>query len=108
MDILDVETIFEIVSYSVVSRDSVRIKKMEGFMKHKIMQNLVILEKFLNLNDRFKKLSMQWKVFSQLLDNVMKYESPTMNYSMMLISRGPNAFTQFIDILTETKQWICF
>ena len=74
-------------------------------MKHKIMRNLVNLEKCLNLNDQFQKLSRQKKIFCKaMLDNVMKGESPTLNYCMMLMGHGPNAFTQFIDILIKTTQ----
>ena len=74
---------------------------MDGFMKHKIMQNLVLLGKRLNLNDRFQKLSVQKKIFFQrILDDILKGESPAFNYCMMLISRGQNIlllkFIQFV------------
>lgn len=78
---------------------------MNVFEKETIMQNLVTLEKCLNLNDRFKKLSVQRRIFSQrMVDDIMKRDSPTLDYCMRLLHRGPNAFTQFIDILIETKQ----
>jgi len=49
-------------------------------MKHRIMQNVGILEDCLNLNDRFQKLSLQMNIFSQrMIDDIMKYESPTSN-----------------------------
>ena len=78
---------------------------MDGFMKHKIMQSLVILEKCLNLNDRFQKWSIQKKIFSQrMINDIIQHESPTLNYCMMLMSRGPNVFALFIDTLIEIKQ----
>ena len=50
--------------------------------------------------------------FSQIIvDDTMKDESPTLSYGVMLMGCGPNAFTQFIDILIETKVmllWIWF
>ena len=53
---------------------------MDGFMKPKIMRNLVILEKCLNLNDQFKQLSLQYKIFSQRInDDIMKDESTNPN-----------------------------
>ena len=74
-------------------------------MKHKMMRNLVILEKCLNLNDHFQKPSVQKKIFPQrMLDDTVKDEPPTLNLCMMLMSRSPNALIQFIDILIETKQ----
>ena len=78
---------------------------MDGIIYHEIMQNLVTSEKYLNLNDQLKKLSVQKKIFFQRkLDNIMKDEYPALNYCMKLMGRGPNAFIQFIDIPIETKQ----
>lgn len=78
---------------------------MNVFEKETIMQNLVTFEKCLNINDQFKKLSVQRRIFSQrMVDDIMKRDSPTLDYCMRLLHRGPNAFTQFIDILIETKQ----
>ena len=78
---------------------------MNVFEKETIMQNPVTFEKFLNLNDQFKKLSVQRRIFSQrMVDEIMKRDSPALDYCMRLLHRGPNAFTQFIDILIETKQ----
>jgi len=72
---------------------------MEGFMKHKIIWNLVILEKC------FQKLSVQKKLlFQRMLDDVLKDECKTLNYYMMLMDLRRSAFTQIIDILLETKQ----
>jgi hypothetical protein len=34
----------------------------------------------------------------------MKTDSPSLDYCMKPLRRGPNTFTQFIDILIETKQ----
>jgi len=43
-------------------------------------------------------------MFSQrMLDGIMKEQSQALNYYMMLLSRGPNSSTQFIDKLIETK-----
>ena len=39
-----------------------------------------------------------------MLNDIMKDESPTLIYCMILISRDFDAFTQFIDILIETKR----
>ena len=39
-----------------------------------------------------------------MLDDNMEYESLALYYCMMLMSRSPNAFTQYIGILIETKQ----
>ena len=45
------------------------------------------------------------KIFAQRMrDNVMTAEFLTWNYYMMLMSRDPNAFTQLIDIIIETKR----
>ena len=78
---------------------------MNVFEKETIMRNLVTLEKCLNLNDQFKKLSVQRRSFSQrMVDDIMKRDSPALDYCMRLLYRGPSGFTQFIDILIETKQ----
>ena len=39
-----------------------------------------------------------------MLDDNMEDESLALTYCMMLMSRRPKAFTQFIGILIETKQ----
>ena len=39
-----------------------------------------------------------------MLDDNMEDESLGLNYCMILMSCSPNAFTQFISILIETKQ----
>ena len=71
----------------------------------KIVWNIVALEKDLILNDDFINLSLQRKIFSQrMLKDVMRNEPPSLDYCMKLLCRGPDAFTQFIDILIETKQ----
>ena len=78
---------------------------MNKFEKERIRSNLVIMEKHLILDDDFLELSLQRKIFSQgTLDNIMKTDSPPLDYCMKLLRRDSNAFTQFIDILIETKQ----
>ena len=75
---------------------------MNGFEKEKIMQNLVFGTM---LHDQFQKLSVQKEIFSQRRhENIMKDKTPPLDYCIMLMRHGPNAFTQFIDILIETKQ----
>ena len=77
---------------------------MTGFEKQKIIRNLVTLEKCLIL-DNFLVLSLQRKIFSKkMLNDVMKKESPSLDYCIKLLRLGPDIFTQFIDILIETKQ----
>ena len=39
-----------------------------------------------------------------MLKDVMRNEPPSSNYCMKLLCCGPDAFTQFIDILIERKQ----
>ena len=74
-------------------------------MKHKIMQNLAIVGKCLDVDDHLQKLSIQKKIFSQrMLDDIIKNKSSTLNYCMKLMCHDPNAFTQFTNILFEIKQ----
>ena len=78
---------------------------MNEFEKERIMSNLVIMEKCLIIDDDFLELSFQRKIFSQgTLDNIIKTDSPPLDYCMKLLRRDSNPFTQFIDILIETKQ----
>ena len=60
--------------------------------------------KMFEYNDQFKKLSVQKRNYLRLLNDNMKDESSALDYCMMLMRHGPNTFTQFIDILIETKQ----
>ena len=84
---------------------SVKNKKINEFQKQKIMRNLVTLDIRLNLNDQFQKLLVQKTIFSQrILDNIIKNESSSLNYCMVLLHYGQNAFTQLTDILIETNQ----
>jgi hypothetical protein len=65
----------------------------------------VNLEKCLILDDDILDLFLQRKIFSQrMLNDIMRNDSPSLDYCMKLLRRGPDAFTQFIDILIETKQ----
>ena len=78
---------------------------MIGFEKQKILRNLVKLEKCLVLDDDFLELSLQRKIFSlEMLNSIMGTDSPSLDYCMKLMHCESNAFTQFIDILIETKQ----
>jgi hypothetical protein len=85
---------------------------LPSIKQQKIIWNLVTLEKCLNPNAHFQELSVQSEFFFQrMLDDIMKDTSPSLYYCTKLMRRGPSAFTQFIDILIETKQialWICF
>ena len=61
------------------------------------------LEKCLILDD-FLELS-KGKYFSQrMIKYLMRNGSLSLNYCMKLLRHGPDTFTQFIDILIETKQ----
>ena len=76
--------------------------KTDGSEKQKLMRNLVTLEKCLNLNDQFQKLSLQKKFFSERMhDNIMEDDSQTLDYCMRLLRCGSNAFKR---ILIEKKQ----
>ena len=78
---------------------------MDRFEKDRIMRNLILMEKRLILDDDFLELSIQRKIFSRgMLVDIMKTDSPSLDYCMKLLRRGPNAFTQFIDILITTRQ----
>ena len=39
-----------------------------------------------------------------MLNDMMIYDSPSLDYCKKLLRRGKDTFTQFIDILIETKQ----
>ena len=66
---------------------------------------LCLWKKNLILDDDFLELSIQRKIFSRgMLVDIMKSDSPSLDYCMKLLRRGPNAFTQFIDILITTRQ----
>ncbi|XP_065557818.1 uncharacterized protein LOC136025759 [Artemia franciscana] len=74
--------------------------------KKKIKRNLVALEKKLKLDDQFQRLSVQKRMFSQeMMDDIMEEDSPTLHYCMKLMLRGPKAFSKFIDVLIETRQY---
>jgi hypothetical protein len=76
---------------------------MIGFKKKKILRNLVILEKCLDVNVEFQMLTIRKKVFSEkMLEILMENETPSLEYCIKLTSCGPNA--QFIDALIETKR----
>ena len=78
---------------------------MDRFENQKILRNVVKLEQWLVLDDEFLELSLQRKMFSrEILDDIMGTYSPSLDYCIKLCRRGPQAFTQFIDILIETKQ----
>ena len=78
---------------------------MDRFEKDRIMRNLVLMEKRLILDDDFLELSIQRKIFSRgMLVDIMKTDSPSLDYCMKLLRRDSNAFTQFIDILITTQQ----
>ena len=78
---------------------------MNKFEKERIRSNLVIMEKHLILDDDFLELSLQRNIFSQeTLDSLVKTDSPALDYCMKILQRDSNSFTQFIDILIETKQ----
>ena len=49
-------------------------------------------------------ISLKEDIFSENTCYIMKTDSPSLDYCMKLLRRGPNTFTQFIDILIETKQ----
>jgi len=69
------------------------------------MQNLVALGKRFILSDHFQEFSVQRKIFSRRrLDDIIKNDSPSLEYFMRVSPRGPNVFTQFTDIQTERKQ----
>ena len=69
------------------------------------MGNLVFMEKRLILDDDFLELSIQRKIFSQgMLVDIIKTDSPSLDYCMKLLRCGQKAFTQFIDILITTRQ----
>ena len=78
---------------------------MNKFEKERIRLNLVFMEKHFILDDDFLELSLQRRIFSWgILDNIMKTDSPPLDYYMKLCRCDSNAYTQFIDILIGTKQ----
>ena len=78
---------------------------MNKFEKERIRSNLVFMEKHLILDDDFLELSLQRRIFSQgTLDNIMKTDSPPLDYCMKLLKCDSNAYSQFIDILIGTQQ----
>ena len=78
---------------------------MDRFEKERILGNLVFMVKHLILDDDFLELSIQRKIFSRgMLVDIMKTDSPSLDYCMKHLHRGSNAFTQFIDILIMTRQ----
>ena len=81
---------------------------MDGFEKERIMGNLVFMEKSLILDDDFLELSIQRKIFSQgILVDIMKSDSPSLDYCMKLLRRGPKALRgpkAFIDILITSRR----
>ena len=64
------------------------------------------MEKHLILDDDFLELSLKRRIFScrGTLDNIMRSDSPPLDYCMKLLKCDSNAYSQFIDILIETKQ----
>jgi hypothetical protein len=72
---------------------------MDRFEKEKIRGNIVFMEKRLVLDDDFLELSVQRKIFSQGIHvDIMKTDSPPLDYCIKLLRRGPKEFKQFIDI----------
>ena len=73
---------------------------MSGSENKRIIRNRVTLEKYFIIDDDFLELSLQRKIFSQrMLNDIMRSESPSLNYCMKLFSRGQDAFARFINIL---------
>ena len=79
---------------------------MNKFEKERVRSNLVFMEKHLILDDDFPELSLQRRIFSRqgTLDNIMRSDSPPLDYCMKLLKYDSNAYSQFIDILIETRQ----
>ena len=78
---------------------------MDGFEKEKIIQNLLFMVECLILDDDFLELPLQRRLFSKrILVDLMQNDSPSLDYCMKLLRRGPNTFTQIIDIAIGTKQ----
>ena len=79
---------------------------MNKFEKERIRSNLVFMEKHLILDDDFLELSLKRRIFScqGTLDNIMRSDSPPLDYCMKLLKCDSNAYSQFIDILIGTKQ----
>ena len=79
---------------------------MNKFEKERIRSNLVFMEKHLILDDDFLELSLKRRIFScqGTLDNIMRSDSPPLDYCMKHLKCDSNAYSQFIDILIGTKQ----
>ena len=78
---------------------------MNRFENQKILRNVVKLEKCLILGDDILELSLPRRIFSrEMLNDIMGTDSPFLDYCMKLCHRRLCAFTQFIDILIETKE----
>jgi hypothetical protein len=74
-------------------------------MKERIRSNLVLMEKRLILDDDFLELSLQRRIFSRgMLVDIMKTDSPPLDYCVKLLKCDSSAYSQFIDILIGTKQ----
>ena len=57
------------------------------------------------LDDDSLELSIQWEIFSQrMLEDIVRNESLSLDYSTKLLHHGPDAITRFVDIIIETKQ----
>ena len=76
------------------------------------MCHLLTFKKCLILDGGILELPLQRKIFSQsMLNDIMRNESPSLDYFMKLLHHGPDVVNQFIDILMEPKQndiVICF
>ena len=78
------------------------MNKVDG---QKIILNLVTLEKWLVPDENFQRLSIQKRIFTKrIIDVIIKNVSQSSDYCLMLRCRCPKAFSLFIDILIETKQ----
>ena len=69
-----------------------KMNKVEG---QKIIRNLVTLEKYLILHDHFQRLSVQKRISTKrVIDLIMKNDSQSLDYCLRLMCRGPKAFSQ--------------
>jgi hypothetical protein len=87
---------------------------MDRFENQKILRNQVRSGQWLVVDDDFLELSLERKILSRemlndILGNVMGTDLPSLDHCMKLCRRDPQALTQFIDILIETKRilWFC-
>lgn len=80
---------------------------MEQCDQDTILRSLVDLTKLLDLNPRFLSLLQQkYKVFSQqMVEDILKNETPALELCFMLVKRGPNAYNNFVGALRETNQF---